>query len=540
MTEKLFHDRPHTILDAEQAEAQLETFTQQRQGGGNQVYIVPVVFHVIHNFGEENISDEQIHSAMESVNIDFRKLNEDIDDVIEAFAGITADVEVEFRLAQLDPQGNCTNGITRTVSDLTYVGDSDMKELIQWPREKYLNVWVCAYAQGAAGYSLYPSSVNSFFNEDQDGIVLKHDYCGYIGTSNWSRRRTFPHEIGHWLNLRHCWGNSNEPNIDENCDEDDLVDDTPWTRGWQSCALYGESCGTLDNVQNYMEYSGCGRMFTEGQKDRMRAALESSTAQRNQLWQESNLEATGVLTGESILCEASFSVSKDVVCMGQEMQFFDNSYNAPSSWTWDFGDGTELSGNDPEIFKNPIHTYEVPGDYSITLVVSNGTDELAVTQEQFVTVLGSGELDSPLVEGFEAGFPDDEWFLYNTEGAGWEVTNTASFTGDYSLKLDNYSNDIEWLEDQFFSRTFDFSEVDEALITFKWAYASKTMEATSDRLRVYISADCGESWILKEQLSGSVDMPTSEYSSSPFTPSSTSEWASASVSITNPAQLTET
>ena len=110
---------------------------------------------------------------------------------------------------------------------------------------------------------------------EEDGIVIQHNYTGSIGTSNAYRSRTLTHEVGHWLNLRHPWGNSNNPGLAENCDEDDLVDDTPNTMGWTSCVLEGTTCGSLDNVQNYMDYSYCGRMFTLGQKDRMRAAALS-------------------------------------------------------------------------------------------------------------------------------------------------------------------------------------------------------------------------------------------------------------------------
>ena len=102
-----------------------------------------------------------------------------------------------------------------------------MKSLIQWPRNKYLNVWVCEYANGAAGHALYPGSVAGGQNSDMDGIVLQHTYCEASGPPTSTAQRTLTHEVGHWLNLRHPWGNSNNPGQPENCDEDDLVDDTP-------------------------------------------------------------------------------------------------------------------------------------------------------------------------------------------------------------------------------------------------------------------------------------------------------------------------
>ena len=202
---------------------------------------------------------------------------------MSAFEDIIGDVQMQFKLARKDPNGVCHSGINRIVSSETYVGEEDMKLLIQWPRNKYLNVWVCADASGAAGYSLYPGSVNGSDNSAMDGIVIQASYTGSIGTSNNFRSRVLSHEIGHWLNLRHLWGNSNSPGEEDNCDNDDNVSDTPNSKGWTVCNLEGISCGSLDNVQNYMEYAYCGRMFTEGQKTRLRTAALSSVAQRNQL-----------------------------------------------------------------------------------------------------------------------------------------------------------------------------------------------------------------------------------------------------------------
>ena len=115
-------------------------------------------------------------------------------------------------------------------------------------------------------------------------------------------------------------GQFKQPGDPENCDMDDNVDDTPLTSGWTTCNLDGETCGSLDNVQNYMDYSYCGRMFTEGQRLRMRAAMNSSTAQRNQLWTPANLEETGV-DQDPILCEARFTASRQTVCVAIRFSF---------------------------------------------------------------------------------------------------------------------------------------------------------------------------------------------------------------------------
>ena len=198
----LFTTHPHLrrrLLRQKSIEA--ETQNASRDGSKEDVLIIPMVFHIIHFNGPENISNAQIHDAVEVLNTNMRALNENIDQVIPEFVDLVADIEIEFRLAQRDPQGNCHSGINRVVSELTYVGDSEMKQLIQWPRNKYLNVWVCEDAGGAAGYTLYPQWVAG--TPGEDGIVIQHTYCGSIGTSNAYRSRTLTHEVGHWLNLRH-------------------------------------------------------------------------------------------------------------------------------------------------------------------------------------------------------------------------------------------------------------------------------------------------------------------------------------------------
>src|SRR5690606_12907667 len=125
-----------------------------------------------HNDGAENISNAQVEDAMRVLNDDFNKMNPDWVNAEAEFIDLVADIGIEFRLARLDPDGNCTNGITRTMSPLTNEGDQSMKNLIQWPRDAYLNVWVAASANGAAGYTYRPGSVADF--PTGDGIVMLH------------------------------------------------------------------------------------------------------------------------------------------------------------------------------------------------------------------------------------------------------------------------------------------------------------------------------------------------------------------------------
>ena len=264
-----------------------------------QQYVIPVVFHVIHNNGIENISDEQIYDQIRILNEDFSASNPDTSDIIPEFKNLIANCEIEFRLATKDPNGNCTNGITRHLDTSTNTGNHSVKSIVHWDPSRYLNFYVCIEAAGLAGHALMPSQADSF--PQWDGIVMSHFYIGSIGTSTPQRSVVGTHEVGHYLNLQHIWGGNNVPNfpylpvgLPSNCSSDDGVGDTPNSIGWSSCNLSANTCGELENVQNYMDYSYCGAMFTNGQKQRMHDALNSQIANRNNLWSSSNLSFTGI------------------------------------------------------------------------------------------------------------------------------------------------------------------------------------------------------------------------------------------------------
>ena len=501
---------------------ELEAFTRsfedagERGGGG---YVIPVVFHIIHNNGPENITDAQIHDAVRILNDDFNRLNADWDNVRPQFQDIVADIGIEFRLATKDPQGNCTNGITRTVSTLTNAGDDQMKALISWPRNRYMQVWVAASADGAAGYTFRPGTAD--WIPDEDGIVMQHTYVGAIGTSSTGRSRALTHEVGHWLNLAHTWGNSNEPGVDSNCGMDDGVSDTPNTRGWTSCTLSGASCGsTLDNVENYMEYSYCSKMFTEGQKTRMIAALNSNTAQRNQLWQTSTLINSGV-NGNATLCAARFSVNRREICAGSSVVYTDESYHNVSSRTWTFPGGEPATSDAASVV---VH-YPSGGTYAVTLTATDGASLVSTTEQNVITVLANPGQAPPLTESFEsASQPADlGWTVVNTDGDnGYTITNTAAYTGTKSVRILNNTSMTGRL-DQLVTSTYDMSEVSDIILSFRYAYARRTI-MSADQLRIFVSSDCGTTWSLRGQLFGTSDLNTGGIVTGNFIPNGPAQW----------------
>ena len=207
---------------------------QQRAASQNAIITIPVVFHVVYASSAENISDAQIQSQLDVLNDDFRRLNADADNTWPQ----AADTEIEFCLASFDPQGNPSNGILRVPTTVSGFGTNDAVKSSSsggsdaWPAGDYLNFWVCNIGGGILGYAQFPGG-----SDATDGVVCGYQYTGTIGTatSPFDLGRTATHEVGHWLNLRHIWG-------DGACGASDFVDDTPRFRRTQLWLRYGK-CG---------------------------------------------------------------------------------------------------------------------------------------------------------------------------------------------------------------------------------------------------------------------------------------------------------
>lgn len=497
------------------------------------LYTIPVVFHVIHQGGTENITDAQVFDAMRILNEDYRKLNATYANTVTSFQSIAADCEIQFSLAQKDPNGVCTNGIDRILSPETNIGDDNSK-LNPWPRSKYLNIWVVrAMSSGAAGYAYLPGTTSAA----NDGIIILSGYIGSIGTGTPTRSHALTHEIGHFLNLLHPWGSTNDPGVD--CSGNDNVTDTPQTEGWTVCNLSGATCGsTLDNVQNFMEYAYCPTMYTAGQKTRMRSALTSTISQRNSLWTASNLSATGVSLPE-VLCKADFNSSNltNTVCQGNTLTFTDLSWNGtPNTWSWTFQGGTPATSSDTA----PVIQYNTPGLYNVGLTVTNGSGSAVTSKTGYVTVNPSTAAYNTTFysEGFEgATIPNNDWKVRNQTPGGntWVQTNSAAATGSKSVMLTNSSISDTYI-DELLSPSINMTAITGNLnLTFKVAFAQKTSTSV-DKLQVYVSTNCGLSWTLRYAKSGAV-LSTAGIQSTSFTPTA-SQWVQHSVALSGYATQT--
>lgn len=546
MHQHLFQQRPDLNPGIIAANQRLSIFTDQfadfPKPKAGEPYIIPVVFHVIHNYGPENISDAQILDAIKQVNIQYRKNNADTSEIVSAFQSIAADCEIEIRLAQKDPNGNCTSGITRTVSPLTYIGDHQVKSLIHWPSDKYLNVYVCADAAGLAGHALLPAAADTI--PEWDGIVMQHSYVGTFGTSDYFRRTVLSHEIGHYLNLQHIWGGNNVPNYyylpvasAANCDFDDEVSDTPLTIGWQTCNLNGQSCGSLDNVQNYMDYSYCARMFTQGQRDRMHACLNSSVANRNNLWTQANLEATGTDDVSFYLCSNQWEVSKRIVCVNESIQLTDLSLHGVQSRKWKLDGGTSLNTTD----SIATVSYASPGLYPITLTVFRGQDSIQRTELEYIRVLPAIGNTTFFIEDFQYEPTTKSQLFLSQEitPANWQTHPTAGFNSTQSYWFNNFNDSVETVY-SFESRTIDASNWTELAIKFDWAYAARYATGNLENLRFSISNDCGETWSMRKSYNSTSSLRTvTDIRTDAFVPVTNDEWKTDIITNIPASYLTE-
>ncbi|MCB0598047.1 MAG: zinc metalloprotease, partial [Phaeodactylibacter sp.] len=282
--EQQIQEDPARGLRLQAINRQAARFAQQHQRAVAGVITIPVVFHIVYDNASENVTDAQVLSQIAVLNEDFRRTNIDAANTPGVFESVAADVEIEFCLATVDPGGSPTTGITRTATATTtpYATRDDVKFTSlggkdAWPTGDYLNIWVCELSGGTLGYAQFPGGPAA-----TDGVVLDYRYVGSGSPAipPYDLGRTATHEVGHWLNMIHIWG-------DGDCSVDDEVGDTPtagapnYTDGGD-CTFPGpNSCddgaGDLpDMIQNYMDYSEdiCMNLFTQGQKTRMRALFE--------------------------------------------------------------------------------------------------------------------------------------------------------------------------------------------------------------------------------------------------------------------------
>ncbi|MBK9636988.1 MAG: T9SS type A sorting domain-containing protein [Bacteroidetes bacterium] len=510
--------------------------------------VIPVVVHVIHYGGPENISKAQILDQIRVLNEDYNYLNADSVNTPAVFKPLAGVTNIEFRMAQLDPSGNCTDGINRVYSPLTYNARNNVKALSYWASDKYLNMWIVSSIENSNGS---PGQVIGFAQfpgtgpAATDGVVIKHDFMGTIGTASTSDAgRTSTHEVGHWLNLRHIWG-------DATCGNDQ-VSDTPTQYEanlsicptWPHISNCAGSAPNGDMYTNYMDYTtgGCQNMFSAGQSTRMNAALSFTPFGRDNLWSAANLTFTGTDGTPAVLCSpvADFPDRPKFVCEGGSVQFSNASWGGDAaSRLWTFPGGNPAT----DTSANPTVVYSTAGTYDVILSVTNAAGTHTKTAVGMVIVSPTVVSNTvfPMFEGFESGvFPSaNDWHTYDANGGTfWDVNNAAAATGQYSINLYTYQG-ADKGPDDFVTNAFDLSNVTGTSMSFKLAYATKNTTSTNDdKLVVYYSTNCGQTWTPRYSKSGTSLQTTVASVPSDFLPSA-SQWRTETINLSSPSISTK-
>ena len=520
---------------------------------------IPVVVHVIHSGGSDNISDRQINSAIEQLNTDYQKQNADTANTLPLFRPIAASLGLQFRLAKKDPNGNCTTGITRHYAP-SLVNDNQsgsVQAVSIWDRNRYLNIWVVASigtptAGGGIvlGYSNLPQNSTA----TRDGFVVRGDWFGNQGTSSPSRAlsRTGTHEIGHYLGLSHPWGQTNSPGTGD-CTGTDFVADTPPTDGTFACNLAYAPCGPIANVQNFMDYAACPTMFTQGQKVLMRNVLNTV---RTGLATPANLVATGTNDGyvapdcAPIAAFAPLPGTRTDVCVNTSVTLRDYSSNFTAtggtlSYSWSAPGATFVGSATSQTV---TLSYATAGFYSVTETVSNSIGSSSATITNLIRVDGpTGGETAPFAQSFEdANFPNlfaaPSLRNYETSGLVGTTSNTYRWLrqaalpaadGAAYLYVPNRLYPISNVS-TLITPNINLSGVpNTAVLTFARALALRTT-ASNEQLRVSFSNDCGLSWSAPTVLDVTALSTKGLTPIDGFTPASSADWQNLVVPI--PAQ----
>ncbi len=531
----------------------------QQQADGP-VYRIPVVVHVVHRgepVGEgRNIPLAQIQDQIRILNEDFRRQNPDTLNTQEIFRPVAADVGVEFVLARQSPEGLPTNGVVRVqgTQDSYSIGEvSKLGELTQWDPEFYLNVWVTQIARGKLGFAQFPISdlpglESASRNGLTDGIMVDYLSFGSVGTlrDRYNGGRTTTHEVGHYLGLRHTWG-------DGGCDVDDFVEDTPPQEQSYSTCPGGEasSCGSPDMYDNYMDLTddACMNLFTEGQVFRMRTVLENSPRRT------SLLVSPGLIAPQPILNDATISrivAPQPSECSAEitpQINVLNTGTNPIESVTVAFRVGRELVDETtftldlaPQVSQNvtfaapdlsfvPGTAYEV--SFEVVRVNENIDDNTTGNRREQTFIIPQRD-EVPFIADFErAG--NDTFFgksiIRNPDQQiTWERRDTPQ-TDDpinQSLYMNFYEyQDLQGERDYLYSPSLDLRGIPTAALSFRVAHApyeDTNFPLSQDGLLVGVSTDCGATLdaIIYEKFG--TDLATRSPLNRPFVPTVEEDW----------------
>ena len=511
---------------------QIEAYKRNASNAPRAIITLPVIVHIIHN-GEAigtgaNISAERVTSQIEVLNEDFRRM--------QGTPGFNAhpdgaDIEIEFCLVDKDPDGlamaeaginrvdRASKGFTEPPYSQSYADDR-IKSTTIWDPYRYMNVWVCELETNVLGFATYPdpSGLQGFnnFNVDDtnDGVVINNRSFGRTSElpSPYNQGRSTTHEVGHWLGLRHIWG-------DGPCGSDDYCDDTPAaSQANYGCPTSPTSCGVPSMYENYMDYTDdrCMNIFTACQKMRMRVIMDSSRRRKELLLSDACTPVTDPPVS---------AFDTDVVegCPGLVVHYQDDSDNRPDAWEWHFPGGTPETSD----ARHPVVTYPIIGQYDATLITHNPYGSDTLTKTAVISIKTSTIPSIFFSEGFEDGL--NEWTVDNPDGqAGWQLNSQIAGTpnGLNAMFMPLYDYNAIGQRDALISPILNFRGKYQIKLRFHHAYRQYD-NTRNDSLIVSLSSDGGQTYphrLFSAAENGLGTLATSATLTNEFVPTRNDDW----------------
>ncbi|MEO8151401.1 MAG: T9SS type A sorting domain-containing protein [Bacteroidia bacterium] len=476
------------------------------------IVTIPVVVHVVYNSAVQNISDVLIQSQIDILNEDYNAMNSDVAKVPPYFKSRIGNSEVKFCLASRDPSGNPTNGIVRvSTSTTSFSTNNNVKHTNlgghdAWPMASYLNIWVCNLGGSLLGYAQFPNGGSAA----NDGVVILYDAFGRLSAGapfNYGRSAT--HEVGHWLNLFHIWGDDGGT-----CTGSDQVSDTP-NQGSENygCPCQKVSCSNNPHgemYQNYMDYSddACMYMFSAGQTARItatlagaRASLASSLGCTPPSLNAVDAGISEIISPVMTPCTNTTSAfipevtlknyGSDTLTTCTINYKVDNGAVQTYIWT-----GSLASGVTTNVTLSSVTATAADHLFYCYTTNPNGAADGNVVNDRITGNFIGKSVNTalPLLKDFTSAlFPPAYWTNKKYDcSTGWARTTTAFQSSPASIYFNNFAqtatNSGRYYD--LYTQTIDLSSATNASMAFWVAYAPKTV-SNSDTLEVLISTDCG-------------------------------------------------
>ncbi|WP_353720515.1 M43 family zinc metalloprotease [Dyadobacter sp. 676] len=552
---KRFTDQPSLKLMFDQRELRLKQIIRERVASGKTLrttgpVTIPVVFHVVLN-RQSMVTDAQIMAQLDTINKDYAGTNAGAEKIPAHFRSLFGQTGIQFCLAQRTPDDAPSTGIvryntTRNSFDYTtnQVKHAESGGADAWDTDKYLNIWICDLSGSTLGYATFPDDGV----KDEQGVAV--DYASLPGGSvaGFNQGKTLTHELGHYFNLYHIWGDDNGA-----CTGTDEVDDTPnQSNSTTTCqsGIVTDRCTTVAPgimYQNYMDYTpdACLLMFTKMQVARMEAAFNTYRA----LLANSNgcvpvdvkkedASLKAIRRPAQRICSNSVTPQVTLANRGSETltsvtihAVIDNGTVQDYKWTG------SLATYEEATVTLPVLTTD-EGNHVLSIYTShpNGAaDEDTSNDALSLDFIYYEPFAAPVREGFEGLFPPQGWDIVNEDGGStWEKTTSAAKTGSASVKIGNFGNQVVGQRDYLRSPTVNIAGVDSAFVSFQVAAATYTNTSAQgnvwDTLQVLISTDCGQTYTSVYKKWGSSLITRSAATRTAFTPG-VNEWRREEINI---------